>query len=70
MSDWDKEHLGEILSGYGDWFNARLLRLISKADRPEMEKLHQVFPRQVELVYERQNGKPFVPLGANLIGSI
>lgn len=70
MSDWDKENLGQILMGHGDWFDARLLRLISKADRPEMEKLHQVFPEHVEAVYERQNGKPFVPSGANLIGSI
>lgn len=62
MTKWDKDHLGDIIRGKGDWFNAHLLRLIAnKADRDALEKLHQIYPEQVEAVYERQNGRPFVP---------
>jgi len=52
LSEHDKEHIGDIIAGYGDWFSAHLLRLIRKADKINREKLRQVFPEHVE-AYER-----------------
>jgi hypothetical protein len=52
LSDFDKEHMADIVAGYGDWFSAELIRLINKADRGNKELLRQVFPDHVE-AYER-----------------
>ncbi len=48
MSQYDKENLGDLLFGEGDWFTAKLLRLISKADSKNLEKLRLGFPEEVE----------------------
>lgn len=56
MSDWDRENLDKILTGYGTWFNAKLLRLISDADQPSRVLLHKGFPEQVEAVHRYQTG--------------
>lgn len=50
-SDFDRDHIQDILCGYGDWFGADLLRLIAKADRQNREKIRQVYPVHVK-VYE------------------
>lgn len=47
LSDHDKERIGEILAGYGDWFSAELLRLINKADAINLWKLQQMYPEHV-----------------------
>lgn len=57
MTEHDKEKLSDILSGYGTWFTAKLLRLISQSDRNKMEQMHKAFPEEVELVYRYQNGR-------------
>lgn len=48
LSQHDRERIDEIMGGYGDWFSARLIRLIAKADRENRELLRQVFPEHVE----------------------
>ena len=57
MSPFDREKVAEILSGYGNWFNAKLLRLISEADKESREKMHKGFPEQVEIVHKYQTNK-------------
>jgi hypothetical protein len=52
ISEFDKKNVSHILSGHGDWFSARLLRLIMKADLTNREKLRQVYPEHVE-AYEK-----------------
>ena len=48
LSEYDRLNVGAILNGVGDWFNARLLRLIAKADARNLERLRQGFPEIVE----------------------
>lgn len=48
MNDYDRKHLGEILAGQGDWFNAHLLRLIAKADQQNRARLRLAFPEEVK----------------------
>ena len=47
MSEYDKQSIERILLGEGDWFGARLLRLIQKADRSNRERLRAGFPEEV-----------------------
>ncbi len=47
ISDYDATHVGEILSGHGDWFGAQLLRLIAKADQRNRESIRVAFPDYV-----------------------
>jgi hypothetical protein len=48
MSEWDKANIEEILRNpVNDWFTARLIRLIAKADRVNREKLRLGFPEEV-----------------------
>lgn len=56
ISEHDKEHMEQILAGYGDWFSAMLLRLILKADKDNREKLRQVFPEAVAAYEEWYKG--------------
>lgn len=57
MSPFDREHVGEILRGHGSWFGAKLLRLISEADRETRIRMHKAFPEEVEMVYKYQTNK-------------
>lgn len=50
LSDFDRKNVGHILAGHGDWFTAKLLRLIAKADFENRSKLALGFPKEVELV--------------------
>lgn len=54
LSDYDKASVAQILSGHGDWFTARLMRLIASADSLNREKLFQVFPEVVVCVSDFQ----------------
>ena len=49
ISEFDKEHVDEIMVGEGDWFTAQLLRLCAKADRRNLERIRQGFPEVVAL---------------------
>jgi hypothetical protein len=44
ITDYDLEHIGEIIAGDGDWFTAQLLRLMHKADSENFAKLAHAFP--------------------------
>lgn len=56
VSDFDRAAIGSILMGEGDWFSARLIRLISKSDRANRELLRRVYPDHVKLVEEYIEG--------------
>ena len=47
LSPYDRDHIGEILQGSGDWFSAQLLRLIAKADWNNRERIRLGFPEHV-----------------------
>lgn len=55
-SEYDRAHVGEILGGRGDWFGAKLLRLIAKADSDNRERLRLAFPEHVNLYESWLNG--------------
>ncbi len=57
MSQYDKANVGYILAGTGTWFGAHLLRLISKADKINLELLRKGFPEQVEAVEKYRRGE-------------
>lgn len=50
ISDYDKENIGEIAGGKGEWFGAHLIRLVIKADTTNRERLRAGFPSVVEAV--------------------
>ncbi len=52
VSDWDREHINEIMMGEGDWFSAKLLRLLQKADKETREQVRKGFPDHVRLYEE------------------
>lgn len=56
LSEFDKNNIEDILKGHGDWFTAKLLRLISKADFENRAKLRLGFSEEVLAVerYERE----------------
>ena len=58
LTDYDNDNIGPIIQGQGDWFTARLLRLIARADTSNKKKLAQVFPKEVAAVQTFQTGKP------------
>ncbi len=47
LSDYDRQKVGDIVAGHGDWFTADLLRLISKADSTNKALLARTFPEEV-----------------------
>lgn len=47
VSDYDREKMGDIVAGHGDWFSAHLFRLIAKADFENRAKLRLAFPEHV-----------------------
>ena len=50
MSEYDKKNIGLIIGGHGDWFTAKLIRLIRDADLSNRRKLFSVFPDEVRAV--------------------
>lgn len=52
VSEWDRANIDLIMQGHGDWFTAQLLRLCSKADRENLEKVRAGFPDVVALFEE------------------
>lgn len=48
MSPYDKEHIDKIIMhNHGDWFTARLLRLLQHADARNLARLQTVYPKEV-----------------------
>jgi len=60
LSPYDKARFVDILHGEGDWFSAKLLRLIAKADAENREKLRLGFPEEVAF-YENWTGRSGLP---------
>ena len=58
ISEFDRHHVYEILTGHGDWFGAQLLRLIEKADSHNRELLRKGFPDYVQAFedWDRKTG--------------
>ena len=56
LSEYDKNHIKQILEGTGDWFTAHLLRLIHRAHGDNRQRLREAYPDEVDLVlsYERE----------------
>ena len=57
MSEYDKQNIGLIIGGHGDWFTAKLIRLIRDADLSNRRKLFSVFPAEVHAVNVFHFGK-------------
>lgn len=56
FSDYDREHIGDILAGAGDWFHADLIRLVGHADIFNRQRLAKAFPEVVDAVCQYQWG--------------
>ena len=56
ISPYDRAHIADILAGDGDWFTAKLLRLIAKADLENRERIRRGFPEEVRAFEEWQLG--------------
>ena len=52
ISPYDREHMADIVAGHGDWFTAKLLRLIAKADSHNRSKLRLAYPEEVRAYEE------------------
>jgi len=61
LSEYDKEHIEDIICGQGDWFTAELIRLINKADITNLHKLEAVFPDEVKAVNNWRRGQRTQP---------
>ena len=47
LSTYDKANIGKIIAGDGDWFTARLLRLIAAADMINRDRIRIAYPEEV-----------------------
>ena len=56
MTNWQFE-IDQAMSGKGDWFTSRLLRLISRADPGNIAKIRLGFPEEVA-AWERWQASP------------
>lgn len=48
LSDYDRDNIGQIVGGHGDWFTAHLIRLIAKADLSNRALIAKGFPEVVD----------------------
>jgi len=60
ISEFDKAHVGDILAGHGDWFSAKLLRLIAESDHDNREALREAYPGHVAAYEAWHNGEYIV----------
>ena len=47
ISDYDLQHIEDLMCGEGTWFTACLLRLIAKADSYNLARIRLAFPQEV-----------------------
>lgn len=57
VSEFDRQKMGDIVAGHGDWFSAYLFRLCAKADRDNLERLSYRFPLHVKAFLEWREGR-------------
>jgi hypothetical protein len=50
MKDFDRQNIGALLAGEGDWWSAQFVRLIAKSDTERRARLRLAFPEHVEAV--------------------
>jgi uncharacterized protein (UPF0335 family) len=56
VSSHDKMRISKIIrDNYGDWYDAKLIRLIAKADKKNRDRLRSVYPNVVEMVESWEN---------------
>ena len=60
MTEHDKNSIDDILHGEGDWFTAKLFRLIAAADTRNRSLLFKAFPAEVIVVHKHLTGYPFI----------
>ena len=48
LSDYDRANIDNLIAGKGDWFTARLFRLMAHADPQNLERLRKGFPEEIE----------------------
>lgn len=67
FSDFDRHNIIPIINGHGDWYSARLIQLIAKADATNLERLMACYPQEVAIVCEAI-GRPVprIDLGRNV----
>jgi hypothetical protein len=70
MTKYDTTHITWILNGNGDWFTAKLFRLIASSDMANKEKLALGFPDEVNAIHKHQTGEPLVTADPIDIGEI
>lgn len=58
MSEFDLQHIDTIINDEqgANWFTAKLLQLIAKADMINISKLYKVYPEEVDAMHKYQNG--------------
>lgn len=49
LTEFDIENVERLLMGDGDWFTARLMRLIAHADMENKERIRLGYPKEVAL---------------------
>lgn len=54
ISDYDRKHVDEIIAGRGDWFSAKLIRLLHVCDHDNFETIRSVYSDHVEAYEEWQ----------------
>jgi len=57
LSEFDRKNMERILAGEFDWFSAKLMRLIRKADRENKERLRIAFPDHVQAYDDYMRGE-------------
>jgi len=56
LTEFDRAHVDEILSGHGSWFSAHLLRLCAKADSENLAQLALAYPDHVAVYLKWKRG--------------
>jgi hypothetical protein len=57
ISEFDKKNVQRIMDGMGNWFTAKLLRLLAESDYSNREKFRLGFPEHVELFEKWERGE-------------
>jgi len=59
LSPFDLANFSDIVAGKGDWFSAKLVRLIASADSENKERLRLAFPDHVGAYDDWYDGKGY-----------
>jgi hypothetical protein len=59
LSEFDRRHIPDLLTGHGSWFTAHLLRLCAKADEQNLARLAEAFPNEVDAYLDWRSGRGY-----------